>query len=226
MVTLTSAPDTERHRALSDAIVKTLAALPYVHQIYLLGSLARDEADRFSDIDLLAITQTRPQFRAAFDALRSVHATIYHAPFTPDDSTGGHALGCIFEGESIFHSLDLYFMTTGEQRAYQALDRFGDTRSVYERDGFETTITGELTVTGDPTSDDEQTILAAMQPVREAIKARLRGDQNHAVLRQHATRLYMTMQAFPADMRTANGEIGRIAKTYVKIVRKLLKADS
>ena len=58
--------------------------LPFVRHILVFGSLARGQTDRWSDMDMILVTENRFQFKLAFDHLRH-RALLQH-----DQHASGH----------------------------------------------------------------------------------------------------------------------------------------
>ena len=106
--------------------------MTFVQRVLVFGSFARGEADRWSDIDLLVVTANRMQFWQVFTTLARHRTILWRSRFVPQcDPSGGYVLGIVFEGESVFHNVDLNFMTLAEYHMPDALNRFGTMKEVY-----------------------------------------------------------------------------------------------
>lgn len=94
-----------------------------VNRIFCLGSMARGDWDRWSDIDMLVVTQAGfEQQWQIFDKLRQFKPILHHHAFVSMEPAGGFIPGIAFENESVFHMLDLNFISLTEYQSPQALE--------------------------------------------------------------------------------------------------------
>jgi predicted nucleotidyltransferase len=129
-------PDQNALARLLKELTEFFAQFPSVNRIFILGSMARGNWDRWSDIDLLIVTQAGfEQQWQIFDSLRQFKPILHHHPFISVEPSGGFVPGIVFEKESVFHILDLNFMTFTEFQSPQALDRFGPIRNLFAAEG-------------------------------------------------------------------------------------------
>lgn len=70
-------PSQQAYESLKRERIAILTALPFVQQVLCFGSLARGTADRWSDIDLIAVTETRRQFADVVHSVENEHVTIW-----------------------------------------------------------------------------------------------------------------------------------------------------
>lgn len=214
-------PDPARPQTLMQEITTHLAKLPYVERIFVFGSLARQESDRWSDIDMLVVTPDQAQFCLVWEALNQAKPVIHHHPLTIQ-SSGRHALGNVFVGESVFHCLDLNFMTRADAQVFGSLDRFSTLIEVYAGEAQQ--LDGE---NGDCTSQeltpDEERIAYAMHFTKKNLKRMLRGSPDPEELRRYLIILKQTMQDYPADYRTTGGQIGQVAHAYIRLAEELIR---
>jgi hypothetical protein len=203
-------------------VIAILARLPFVQRIAVFGSLAGADWDRWSDMDMLVVTQARGQFLAAWQALHDAKPVFYHHPLCRAEPSGGHMLGNVFVGESVFHCLDLNLLSAHEYRTPGALDRFGTLLEVYRAPDtpvIETDADMDVTQTLTP---DEDRIATGIHFTKKAIKQVLRGHPAHGDLKRFAGQLRAIMRDYPVDYRVVGGNIGQVAETYVTIADCLL----
>lgn len=216
-------PDPQRLLNLRDAIHTILVALPYVARLYHFGSLMRGDWDCWSDIDVLVVTQTRRQFRMAYNALCEQKQIIHRSPFVPQvEPAGGYVLGNVFAGESVFHCLDLNFLTLAEHDSPVAFTRFGELTQVYHSDVPIIEDTGDL-LPAEAETLDEAHINYGIHFTKKAVKRMLRSQSAQDDLQKFAAVLRTTMRDYPADYATPTGAIGQVAWAYLTIAGKLLK---
>ncbi len=112
------------------------ARFPFVNRVLVFGSLARGEGDRWSDVDILVVTAGgSTQHWRLFAGLRQRKPILHHYIFTPRvEPVGGNVLGIVFRDESVFHNLDLNFMSSSEFLLPDALERFGYVKELYVAD--------------------------------------------------------------------------------------------
>ena len=193
-----------------------------VSRLYAFGSMARGDWDRWSDIDLLIVTAFEGQFLGVWEAFHAAKPVIHHHPFSRAEPSGAHALGNVFEGESVFHCLDLNFLTEAEANMSSALERFGPMKELYR---FETPAASDAL--------DETPFIQELSPAEEAIsfnihftkknvKRLLRGHDVRAEVNKYADLLRRQMAVYPPDYRVVGGNIGYVAHTYLAIVDELL----
>lgn len=216
-------PKADRPLQLMEEIRAIFVTLPFVQRIRVFGSLARGDWDCWSDIDLLVVTQTRSQFRDAFEALLKQKPIIHRSPFVPKvEPAGGYVLGNVFAGESVFHCLDLNFLTMTEYQSPESLVRFGELTELY-CSAIETVVSesGRIYPIEEETADEVR-INYGLHFTKKAVKKILRGQSAQDDLRKFSTILRDTMQDYPDDYCAPTGAIGKVAHTYIKIADELL----
>lgn len=216
-------PDADRPRSLMQEIRLIVSGLSFVSHIYLFGSLVRGEDDRWSDIDMLVVTQTYTQFVDVWRCLNDAKTILHHHPFTIADPAGGHALGNVFVGEAVFHCLDLNFLTLEEYRDPSMVERFGRLDEVYINADVSSTA-GQV-VPGDfqqALTKDEERISFSMHFTKKHLKKVLRGQAAHHDLERSAERLRLVMQDYSADYEVVGGRIGQIAQAYLMMADEVL----
>ena len=103
-----------------------------VDKVFGFGSWSRGQWDRWSDIDILLIVKGEvSHYGRLFTALSEFKPILYHGTLTPYvEPAGGNLLGIVFRDESVFHWLDLNFLTHEDYRVQANLERFGPLREL------------------------------------------------------------------------------------------------
>lgn len=200
-----------------------LVQLPFVQRISVFGSLAGADWDRWSDIDMLVVTQARGQFLAVWQALHDAKPVLYHYPLSRAEPSGGHMLGNVFVGESVFHCLDLNLLTVHEYRTPGALDRFGALLEVHLAPDIPVIEAEAGMDATQALTPDEDRIATGIHFTKKAIKRALRGYPAHDDLKRCAGQLKAIMQDYPVDYQVVGGNIGKVAQTYLTIADVLLE---
>ncbi len=214
-------PDPTGPLRLMKEITGFFSRLDYVLYVEVFGSLARDDWDRWSDIDMIVVTDNRSQFRAAFDNLCQHKAVLYHGPFTPNvDPCGGRILGIVFENESVFHCLDLNFLTITEYQTKGSLSRFGCTRQLYSSTGAQAPIVDNDYLSGEIEDPVENRISTAVHFTKKNAKKVLRGGKDVAELHRWSKQLKAAIQDVEPESRQ---EIIYLARSYIKIADALIR---
>lgn len=215
-------PDPTGPVRLMTAISNIFAPLDNVLRIAVFGSLARGDSDRWSDVDMLVVTAHRAGFRATFDHLCQHKTVRYHAPFTPQvDPCGGRVLGIVFEDESVFHCLDLNFLTAAEYRSAGALDRFGALRQLYHTPDTNTKTDGDESddLAGEIEAPLETQISTAIHFTKKNIKKILRGGDAADDLRTWSERLQAAIQDIDVEPRPG---ILFLARRYLAMAEAII----
>jgi hypothetical protein len=195
--------------------------LPFVARVCVFGSLARDEWDRWSDIDMIVVTANQSDFRKVHQHLSQHKSIFHHSGFMMP--IGWCVLGNVFEGESIFHCLDLNFMTLSEYQTEGTLTRFGHISELYSAtiDSVKDDIS--------PTADAENAqnaentrIYEAVHFTKKAAKKLLRKTGTVEELQRCLAQLKFTMRDYPENFTVPSGAIGRLAQNYIDIAERLL----
>lgn len=218
-------PSPDALKRLLDDATHALTQAAYVRKIMVFGSFARGTWDRWSDIDLLVVTETRPQF---LDVLRRIEAfkpILHRNHFVAQiESAGGHVLGMTFQGESIFHCIDLNLLTVHEYQNDDALERFGLMKTLYTSDQpMPAGVADKTAVKSELENPDEARIKVGVHFTKKTVKKVLRGDTNLDDLRQRAATLKQVMAAYPADLVIDGRQVGRLAHAYLDIAARLLQ---
>lgn len=212
-------------KSLRGDLIQHFIQFSLVHKIYSFGSFARDAWDSWSDIDLLLITTRNPTLRELIDNLSSYRPIAYRSNFaTQLDPAGGYLLGVFFEGSSVFHNLDLNFMTIDDHITSQHLSRFGKLELLYQN--AERTLefaTPPNSQDDDiPLTDYEQQVEYGIHWVKKAAKGVLRGRTEIDVLLQASIKLDQLL-ALPYDQRSERGDVCAIGNAFLEISEDLLK---
>jgi len=220
-------PDPQRLWRLMHKVQTLFEQCPVIARLFVFGSLARRDADRWSDLDMLVVTQRSCQFRAAFDHLRRHTTILHHNPFTLNTETaGGHVLGIIWAGESVFHCLDLNFLTMDDLKSAESLRRFGEISVLIQSDGISDSPPYE-TVNADAENADNTRIYGGgIHFTKKAIKKLIRQRGTPEEVRQRLEILKTIMHDYPADFMVPSGAIGQLAHTYIAIAEHLLQETS
>jgi hypothetical protein len=217
-------PDPDGPQRLADEITAFFSQLDFVQRVMAFGSLAGQRWDRWSDLDLIVVTASHTQYRMVFHRLCAHKPVVHHGVFTSCvEPAGGYVLGIVFEGESVFHCLDLNFLTLAEYRALGTLDRFGATRDLYVNEA------GWADEADEPPQHrvalqhpDEARIYDAIHWTKKSAKKMLRGQDTRHELRACAERLRAVMNDYPDSPLFPGGDICRLAHTYLLIADQLL----
>lgn len=196
-----------------------------VNRIFTFGGMARGDWDRWSDIDLLIVTRSGSgQQWQLFDKLARHKPILHHHPFVSMEPSGGFVPGIVFEDESVFHILDLNFMSLAECQSPQALARFGKLRELLTAgEGYlELESENSAWPKSQTENPDEQRIGAGIHWTKKAIKKILRGSGSIDELTTTSTRLKEIMLDFPEDKLMPGGNICHLARQYIKIANFLL----
>ena len=111
----------QRIDALQARVSAALRDLPGVTALYLFGSRRTAPDDPFADLDLQLLSDDLPATRRVWPhALARVAPITLAWPITPaPDNT---AFAILFEGESLYHKLDIGLSPASERAAYVAPD--------------------------------------------------------------------------------------------------------
>jgi predicted nucleotidyltransferase len=195
-------PSPDALKRLLDDVTTALTQADYMRKSMVFGSFARGTWDRWSDIDLLVVTETRPQFLDVLKQIEAFRPILHRNHFVAHvEPAGGHVLGITFQGESVFHCIDLNLLTVQEYQNADALERFGVIKTLYTSDQ---PMSGEVVDENGVESEIEDTpearIKVAVHFTKKAVKKVLRGDSNLDDLRQRAAALQQVMVDYPADL--------------------------
>jgi predicted nucleotidyltransferase len=217
-------PSADAVLALLDEVTRVLVQSSLVRTIMCFGSVARGTPDRWSDIDLIVVTDTRRAFVDVLDCLQQHKPIVHRNQFVPyAEPSGGHILGILFEGCSVFHCIDLNLLTWQEYTAAELLARFGVTKEIYHSavvvmPEHDTEIAAEEE---DPT---EAEIKWRVHFTKKLIKKVLRGENRRDELAKYAALLRDVMRDYPADLMIAGRRIGYLATTYLQMADRLLNS--
>jgi hypothetical protein len=217
-------PDPENNQTLLHTLLQTLGSHPEVQQTYIFGSFARQQKDRWSDIDLLVVTEEREQFGAIYETLMVRKPVLYRSTFTPlAVPSGGRVLGIVFAGESVFHSLDLNFMTAAEFAAEDALKRFGVMEACTTAPAASSALPTSLLVE-DFEPDDEKRIADSLHFVKKTLKRRLRGTGSDDELANWLLSLRASLQHNTPIADNPRGDIISVAQAYADMAAAWLRS--
>lgn len=220
-------PSPDALKRLLDDVTHALTQAEYVRKIMCFGSFARGTWDRWSDIDLLVVTETRPQFLDVLRRIEAFRPLLHRNHFVANtEPAGGHVLGITFQGESIFHCIDLNLLTLTyeEYQTDSTLERFGLIKTLYTSDQpMSAGSVDETSVESEVEDPDEARIKVAVHFTKKALKKVLRGEANLDDLRQRTTTLKQVMAEYPADLVINGRQVGRLAHTYLNIAARLLQ---
>ena len=198
-----------------------------VAKVCVFGSLARGDHDRWSDIDVLLVVGHAPaQCYSLFRSLQESYPLVHHGYLSlKPEPDGKNVLGCVLEGESVFHVLDLNFVTREDWGVPGALERFGQILELRAAHGNR----GNLTMDadgGNPTSEwtpTEQRIWRAMHWVHKGIKKHFRTLMTLDELAERTDDLANVLSQCGGETRTRNGDIGRVAQEFLDLARAVLE---
>jgi len=216
-------PDPAGNLRLKDALCDLLATVSFVQRVILFGSFAQERADRWSDIDLLVVTINRLQFWELLTLLVQHKPIVWRGLFVPQyPPSGGNVLGIVFEGESVFHNVDLNFMTLAEYHTPDALTRFGTAKEVYATAAPVSNVDDGVISMAEVQHPDNRRIFEGLHFTKKAIKRILRGQSAHDELRQRSDQLRHILNDYPPDVESPYGKIGWLAHQYLAMAETLL----
>jgi predicted nucleotidyltransferase len=218
-------PNEDRLPHLGSELCRMFSQMPGVVRVIIFGSLARDEWDRWSDLDLLIITASADQFWPVFSQLVQLKPVLHHSFFTlRAEGDGAYVLGNVFVDESVFHCLDLNFLSFAQFQERDALHRFGPTRTLYRSDNTPYGFVSDAPQAPETLHDDpiEKRINDAMHFMKKALKKVLRQKATDSELRPLVDHLSTILKDYPEDIVVPRGHLGYLAHTYVKIAEALL----
>ena len=216
-------PDQNALTRLLKELTEFFAQFPSVKRIFTFGSMARGDWDRWSDIDLLIVTQAGSEQQwQIFNNLDQFKPILHHHAFILIEPSAGFVPGVVFENESVFHMLDLNFISLTEYKSPQALERFGKLRELFTSDENQLEKGEVFPHIPDLESPDEQRIGAGIHWTKKVAKKILRGSGYIDELAVTTTRLKEIMLDFPEDKPMPGGNICYLARQYIKIADFLL----
>jgi hypothetical protein len=219
-------PDPSANIRLLHNVRNHLSAMSCVQHVIVFGSFAQDRADRWSDIDILVVTANRTQFRVVFSGLAEYKPIVWRGSFVPQvQPSGGNILGIVFEGESVFHNVDLNFMTLAENHMPDALTRFGVLKELYAAAAPISEVDDRDIPTPEPAHPDNWRIFEGFHFTRKAIKQLLRGADAYDELRQRSDQLRHILNDYAPDFETPYGKIGWLAHHYLAMADTLLQKN-
>lgn len=198
-----------------------LSRLPNVAHILSFGSLARNAADRWSDLDLIVITAEQNQQQHLFTHLARHKSILHHGPSGYAQPSGSYILGIVFTDESIFHCLDLNCLSLPEYNIPGTLNRFGQTVLLYSRQSPLIALPLDLTISPITEHADEKRINEALHFTKKTLKRALRKTSSIAELRQRADYLQQVMADYPPVITFPSGHIGQLAHCYLKLALQM-----
>lgn len=213
-------PDQNALARLLKELTEFFAQFPSVNRIFIFGSMARGNWDRWSDIDLLIVTRaSSAQQWEIFDSLCQSKPILHHHAFIAMKPSGGFVPGIVFEDESVFHMLDLNFVSLAQYQSPQALARFGKFRELFTagEDCLELERENGTCFKPPIENPDEQRIGAGIHWTKKAVKKSLRGSDNIDELVTTSAHLKEIMLDFPEDKTMPGGNICHLARQYIKI---------
>lgn len=221
-------PDPKELEILRDDLIGHFSQFELVHKVYSFGSLVRADWDSWSDIDLLLITSRNPTLKELLATLSSYRSLLHRSNFAiQEQPVGGYLLGVLFMGSSVFHNLDLNFMTIKQHTVPQNLEKFGKLELLYQN--VEKPIQTMPNVNGQ--NDDllltphEQEIEYAIHWTKKAIKKVLRGQSSVEELYQTSTKLNQLLST-PNELWSERGDVCKVANAFLEIAGELLKRDN
>jgi hypothetical protein len=217
-------PDPNRSAALLDGLSSFFSQLTFVRHIMVFGSSARYEQDRWSDLDMIVVTNQRRHFGNVYEALRQHKPIVHHNPLTPQvEPSGGHLLGVVFADESVFHNLDLNFLSLSDYQSSNALQRFGQIKIMYSAKEQPEALNDEPTSTSRLAEHvDEIRIGNTLHWTKKAVKKVLRQRGSLDDVKTCSDALKHVMDAYTEDVVLPNGNISQVARMYIEIADLLL----
>lgn len=186
------------------------------------GSLADNQWDQYSDVDLLVVSKTRLiDAQVLYAYLMENKPVLCRGPYGRAMKTAGSCiLGIVFENESVFQKLDLNCMTVDEYANPDNLSRFGILKEIYCGDAIPAADPSldRLPTSGDfDLTTDEDELNGKMFFLSEALKryARVRGSMDE--IRRFSDDLRTTMEAKRPSARPLVGNMAALADRYLEV---------
>lgn len=196
------------HKALADAATHALKADPRIESVWLSGSLALDEGDEWSDVDLTAVAaqEAIPALVAAYAANLSAIANTVHA-FT----VYGRIVSAV---RADWERFDILFLTPSELKARPAASM----RLLFARDGAEKPA-GETPPPKPASAAEIQALICEFLRILGLGPAAL-GRRDHVIAVDGA----MLLRTMLIDLMLAENGRGRSERS-VKRVPQMLNAE-
>ncbi|GEM_PF-3271137 len=215
-------PSNNRPKILQNEIILKLSQLDFVHKIYSFGSLQSNQWDRWSDIDLIAITESQSDFYELRTDLNHWKLIRHHHPLLPANPNGHHLLGIIFQDESVFHCVDLNLFTYQEIKKTETLERFGNIQLEYKTSQLVPTKPKQTMFTTQVLTVDEKRISTAIHFTKKNIKHVMRQRDAYDDLLKWSKNLHSIMINYSENYHVTGGNIGWVAHRYLEIADYLL----
>jgi predicted nucleotidyltransferase len=216
------APDPHGPERLRAEIASALAPLPSVRAISLFGSLAAGTADRWSDVDMLvACDDVETSQWTAAAAIRAAKSVLFYRMFSTAAQPSGRYW---FDGESVFHKLDVSFITPEEYAEhFRAPSRLGypvTLREIHRNDAPRGAMSHAAPYVCQIT--ERETLIGTWIVYAEnTIRATLRGQQPRRSLFEVSENLAQSLEGISRDACMAGGAIGGVAYPVLDIARHL-----
>lgn len=219
-------PDDKASLRILNELVTLFSGYNIVNQILLFGSHTRGDWDRWSDIDLLLITSGGfTQQWHLFNVLKQGKSILHHHTFTPHvDPYGSNVLGIVFTNESVFHNLDLNFMSAVEFESSENIRRFGQSKQLYFSETYKAQVVfdEDEQIPNFEVNLEERKIGNRIHWTKKAIKHTLRQHDGYPELRRQLLLLDEIMKNYPEGKPMLGGDICRLARIYLEIGTLLL----
>lgn len=216
-------PDAARPLALMEEVKAVLTQLLCVSHLYLFGSLAENRWDRWSDVDMLVVTPTKQHIWEIWGVLHQAKPVLHHHPLSAAEPFGVHILGNVFVGESVFHCLDLNFLTLEEYHTPGAMARFNAAKELNRSSASLSATVEEKSLLMQELTADEEQLSVAIHFTKKNIKKILRGYPTYDELQKFATHLRTLLENYSVDYEVVGGKIVKVAEAYLTIAAHLLE---
>ena len=209
---------------IADEVLSVLTGIPCVRRVALFGSMAEGRADRWSDIDMIAVCDgVEANAWAAAYAITSAKPVLFYRKFGTREQPNGRYW---FAYESPFNRLDISFVCLGEYQSYlDDRDLIGHEitlREIYSSDLELNYVShSEPKRFLEPATDHETEIGMYIYFSLEALKHSLRGG---GCPDKHIPRIAGLRKAIPnlpRKSRLANGCIGELAHQVYEMLEHL-----
>ena len=212
---------------LMDDVTKLLIQSQLARMLLCFGSLARGTWDCWPDLDLIVVTDRRSQFVEILDRLGKARPIVHRNHFVAQvEPSGGHVLGILFQGSSVFHCLDLNLLTYQDYEREGSLERLGIIKELYHSSADDiATGQNQLEVPSEQEDPDEARIKWGIHFTKKAAKKVLRGEKSLDDLLEYSMVLRQVMTEYPANLVIGGRQVGYLAHTYLAIADLVLNTQ-
>jgi predicted nucleotidyltransferase len=220
-------PDPQGPERVAGKIIATLAALPFVRDMALFGSLAEGRADCWSDVDLCVACDDveRTQWIAAA-AIRAAHPVLFYRMFSNVAQPAGRYW--LFP-ESPFHQIDLSFHSPAAYQVRINQPTFMGCPVTYREVPITRTATAPMDLPSPwrpvEISDDETEIGSRVYLLVRAMRLHRRGEWERSVVEERYATLRTALGNMDRSAVMGGGAIGELAFRVLDLAEACLNLE-